>query len=58
MGSFFVIMRMVQSSNNLIFKNNRLIIQVKITNNTHSLQLTNSGFRNVKKRIQTKGALC
>ena len=37
MGSFFILIRIVQSSNNLIFKNNHLIIQVKIANNTHTV---------------------
>ena len=34
MGSFFVLIRIVQSSNNLIYKNNLLIVQVKTANNT------------------------
>lgn len=36
MGSFFVLMRIVQLSNNLIFKNNHLIIQMKTMNNTYT----------------------
>ena len=37
MGSFFVLIRIVQSSNNVIFKNNRLIIEVTTANNTHTV---------------------
>lgn len=40
MGSFFVLICIVQSSNNLIFKNSHLIIQVKTANNTIHIQFT------------------